>query len=188
MSNIQKQITDISTIIEALLFVSPEPILQAQLAIVLKASIKEIEEGVKNLETNLLSRGLRITHHGERIQLTTAPEMGEYIEEFLGLEATSRLSHAALETLAIIAYQQPITRPVIEGIRGVNCDGVIHSLLGKEMIQEIGRADGMGRPILYGTTAEFLMYFGINSLSDLPALTIATQNNVNPAMSDEKTT
>ena len=169
MSNIQQPVTDISTIIEALLFVSPEAILKTQLALLLRIDIEDIEKAIQLLETNLLSRGLRIIHHGGRIQLAAAPEMGIYIEEFLGLEATSKLSHAAIETLAIIAYQQPITRPTIEGIRGVNCDGVIRSLLSKEMIQEMGRANGLGRPILYGTTTEFLLYFGLSSLSDLPS-------------------
>ena len=125
MSNIQKQVTDISTIIEALLFISSEPILQTQLAMVLKASSEEIEKGVYNLETNLLSRGLRITRHGGRIQLTTAPEMGEYIEEFLGLEATSRLSHAALETLAIIL----IVLWLLGLVSSYTMGGFIHVLL-----------------------------------------------------------
>jgi condensin subunit ScpB len=96
--------------------------------------------------------------------------MAELIERFLGLEATSRLSRAALETLAIIAYQQPVTRPYVESIRGVSSDGVMKSLLSKGLIQEVGRAEGPGRPILYGTTADFLRHFGLNSLSELPPL------------------
>jgi segregation and condensation protein B len=104
------------------------------------------------------------------VQLTTAPETAEAIERFLGLEATSHLSRAALETLAIIAYQQPVTRPQVDSVRGVNSDGVMRSLLSKGLIQEGGRAEGPGRPILYSTTPEFLQHFGLNSLNELPPL------------------
>ena len=104
--------------------------------------------------------------------MTTAPELAEVIERFLGLEATTRLSRAALETLAIIAYQQPVTRPAIDAVRGVNSDGVIKSLLSKGLLQEVGRSEGPGRPILFGTTPEFLQHFGLNSLIELPALNI----------------
>jgi segregation and condensation protein B len=103
--------------------------------------------------------------------------MAESVERFLGLEATSHLSRAALETLAIVAYQQPVTRPQIESIRGVSSDGVMKSLLGKGLVQEVGRTDGPGRPILYGTTPDFLQYFGINSLIDLPALNLPILEN-----------
>ena len=104
------------------------------------------------------------------MQLTTAPETSEAIERFLGLEATTRLSRAALEALSIIAYQQPVTRPQVDSVRGVNSDGVMRSLLSKGLIQEGGRADGPGRPILYSTTPEFLQHFGLNSLNELPPL------------------
>ncbi len=104
------------------------------------------------------------------MQLTTAPELAELIERFLGLEATSHLSRAALETLAIIAYQQPVTRPQIDSIRGVNSDGMMKSLLSKGLILESGRSDGPGRPFLYSTTPEFLQHFGLNSILELPSL------------------
>jgi segregation and condensation protein B len=94
------------------------------------------------------------------------------VERFLGLEATSRLSRAALETLAIIAYQQPVTRPSVDAVRGVNSDGVMKSLLSKGLIQEIGRTEGPGRPILYGTTPDFLQHFGLNTLGELPPLNL----------------
>jgi segregation and condensation protein B len=90
------------------------------------------------------------------------------VEKFLGLEATARLSRAAMETLAIIAYRQPVTRPGIDAIRGVNSDGVLKSLLSKGLVQEVGRTEGPGRPILYGTSAEFLQHFGLASLTELP--------------------
>jgi segregation and condensation protein B len=163
---------DLSAFIEALLFVSAEPVPPSLLATTLELSISVVEQGITQLEKELQVRGLRLQRHGGRVQLTTAPEMAEKVEHFLGLEATSRLSHAALETLAIVAYQQPVTRPYIEGVRGVSSDGVMKSLLGKGLIQEIGRAEGPGRPILYGTAPDFLQYFGLNSLIELPPLAL----------------
>jgi len=122
---------------------------------------------------------LRLQRHAGRVQLTTAPEAAELIERFLGLEATSRLSRAALETLAIIAYQQPVTRPQVDAVRGVNSEGVMKSLLGKGLVQEVGRTEGPGRPILYGTSLEFLQHFGLNSLMELPPLNLPEPDNGN---------
>ncbi len=170
---------DLPATLEALLFVSPEPVSPVQLATVLDLTISEVEQGLKQLDDELQGRGLRIQRHGGRVQLTTAAEMAEHVERFLGLEATSRLSRAALETLAIIAYQQPTTRPYIEGVRGVSSDGVMRSLLSKGLIQEIGRAEGPGRPILYGTAPDFLQHFGLNSLSELPVLALPESQGEN---------
>jgi segregation and condensation protein B len=172
MSEIKNMERDIPSALEALLFVAPEPVLPANLAMVLEISIAAVEQGLHQLESELRSRGLRLQRDGSRVQLTTSPESADLIERFLGLEATSRLSRAALETLAIVAYQQPVTRPYMEGVRGVSSDGVIKSLLGKGLIHEVGRADGPGRPILYGTTSAFLQHFGINSLTELPPLNL----------------
>ena len=105
-----------------------------------------MEQGLIQLDGELKTRGLRLQRHGGRVQLTTAPEMAESVERFLGLEATSHLSRAGLETLAIVAYQQPVTRPQIESIRGVSSDGVMKSLLGKGLVQEVGRTEGPGDP------------------------------------------
>jgi len=163
---------EVPAALEAVLFVSAEPVAPAQLALALEISLEEVEEGLKQLEAELQRRGLRLQRHGGRVQLTTAAEMAEAIERFLGLEATGRLSRAALETLSIVAYQQPVTRPYIEGVRGVSSDGVMRSLLSKGLIQEIGRAEGPGRPILYGTAADFLQHFGLNSLAELPPLNL----------------
>ena len=163
---------DIPAALEALLFVSAEPVAASQLSIALGISVAAVEQGMKQLEGELQTRGLRLQRHGGRVQLTTAPEMAEMIERFLGLEATGRLSRAALETLAIVAYQQPVTRPYIEGVRGVSSDGVMKSLLGKGLVQEVGRAEGPGRPILYGTAPDFLQHFGLNSLTELPPLNL----------------
>lgn len=156
--------------VEALLFVAAEAVTVGQLAAALGISLSEAEAAVQELDASLRTRGLRLQRFGGRLQLTTAPQAAEAIERFLGLEATSHLSRAALETLAIIAYQQPVTRPQVDAVRGVNSDGVMKSLLSKGLIQENGRAEGPGRPILYSTTSEFLQYFGLSSLNELPPL------------------
>ena len=163
---------NMAALLEGLLFVAVEPVAPAQLAVVLDVSVSIIEKGLEELDENLKVRGLRLQRHAGRIQLTTAPELADLIERFLGLEATTKLSRAALETLAIIAYQQPVTRPALDSVRGVNSDGVIKCLLSKGLLQEVGRSDGPGRPILFGTTPEFLQHFGLKSLVDLPALNL----------------
>jgi segregation and condensation protein B len=156
--------------LEAILFVAAEPVTTAQLAEALDVAASVVERGLNELDASLLTRGLRLQRHAGRVQLTTAPQLAELIERFLGLEATSHLSRAALETLAIIAYQQPVTRPQIDSIRGVNSDSMMKSLLNKGLILESGRADGPGRPILYSTTPEFLQHFGLNSILEMPPL------------------
>jgi segregation and condensation protein B len=176
---------DVPDALEALLFVSAEPVPPAQLATALNVSVAAVEEGLQALESELRTRGLRLQRHGGRVQLTTAPELAELVERFLGLEATSRLSRAAMETLSIIAYQQPVTRPSVDAVRGVSSDGVMKSLLGKGLIQEIGRTEGPGRPILYGTTPDFLQHFGLNSLLDLPPLRLPEPETQNGNGHDE---
>lgn len=160
----------LSAVLEALLFVASAPVPVLQLADNLEHSPEEVDAALHELEESYTSsgRGLRLQWHGGRVQLTTAPELGPVVEKFLGLEATTRLSRAALETLSIVAYRQPITRPGIDAIRGVNSDGVLKSLLSKGLLQEVGRSEGPGRPILYGTSAEFLQHFGLSSLDQLP--------------------
>ena len=158
--------------LEGLLFVAAEPVAPVQLATALDLTVTLVEKGLDELDQELRTRGLRLQRNAGRVQLTTAPELADSIEQFLGLEATSRLSRAALEALAIVAYQQPVTRPGVDAVRGVNSDGVIKSLLSKGLLQESGRAEGPGRPILYGTTPQFLQHFGLNSLSELPLLNL----------------
>lgn len=166
--------------IEALLFVASSPVTPAQLGEALNMDTKEVEAILKELETMYIDqRGVNLQWHGGRVQLTTAPEYGADVEKFLGLEATQRLSKAAIETLAIIAYRQPVTRPGIDAVRGVSSDGVIKSLLSKGLIQEVGRAEGPGRPILFSTTAEFLQHFGMSSLSQLPPYELEDSNDAN---------
>ena len=171
--NLQEIQSELIASIEALLFVAIEPVSPSQVASVLGISASEVEELLLILQENYQHRGIRLQQHSGKVQLTSAPEKADIIEIFLGLEVTSRLSRAALEALSIVAYQQPVTRPSLDAIRGVNSDGVLRSLLNKGLIQEIGRSDGPGRPILYATTPEFLQYFGLSSLSVLPPLTIA---------------
>jgi segregation and condensation protein B len=113
-----------------------------------------------------------VQRYGHKVQLVSAPEATAYIERFLGLATPAKLSTPALETLTIIAYRQPITRPEIEAIRGVNSDGVLRTLLSKGLIEEVGRLDTVGHPALFGTTFEFLRYFGLEDLSALPELAL----------------
>src|SRR5688572_7968614 len=162
--------------LEALLFVAGEPVTTAQLATALDVAPSVIERGLNELDESLSSRGLRLQRHAGRVQLTTAPQLAELIERFLGLEAITHLSRAALETLAIIAYQQPVTRPQVDSIRGVNSDAMMKSLLSKGLILESGRTEGPGRPILYSTTPEFLQHFGLNSILELPPLAVPTES------------
>ena len=172
----------LSVKLEAMLFVAAEPVTTSQLAAALDVSNSVVERGLNELGASLASRGLRLQRHAGRVQLTTAPELAELIERFLGLEATSHLSRAALETLAIIAYQQPVTRPQIDAIRGVNSDSMMKSLLNKGLILESGRADGPGRPILYSTTPEFLQHFGLNSILEMPPLARSEEEETHDEM------
>jgi segregation and condensation protein B len=169
VQTLESTLPDLEACLEALLFVAGGPVSVQQLAVALERKQEEIEQSLKVLSQSYNGkRGLSIQRHNGKIQLTTAPHLAEHVEKFLGLEATSRLSRAALETLAIIAYRQPITRPGIDAIRGVSSDGVLKSLLSKGLIQEAGRADGPGRPILFETTAEFLQHFGLSTIDELP--------------------
>lgn len=156
--------------IEALLFVASEPVNVADLAAVLEVDPACVQEAIERLIAASASRGVRVVRVGPRVQLVTMPEAAAAIERFLGLDRSTRLSPAALETVAIIAYRQPITRAQIEAIRGVNSDGVIRTLLARNLIEVKGHLEQAGRPELLGTTFEFLQYFGLSSLDDLPPL------------------
>lgn len=174
-------IIDLQACLEAILFVAAMPVTILQLAETLECTPQEIEVSLKKLEMAYRDqRGLKLQNHQGRYQLTTAPEYARWVEKYLGMEAITRLSRAALEALSITAYRQPITRPGIDAVRGVNSDGVIKSLLAKGLIQEIGRAEGPGRPILYGTTIDFLQHFGLNSIEDLPPFELLEQEGVSP--------
>jgi segregation and condensation protein B len=172
---------NLESLIEAILFISPSPVSSTQLANVLDQKQKIIEEALKRLDQRFIKTGaLRLQETKGRYQITTSPEISGIIEKFLGIEEITTLSRAAVEALSIVAYRQPITRPEIDDIRGVNSDGVVRNLLNKGLIQEVGRAEGVGRPILYGTTPDFLQFFGLSSISEIPPFELSsTQNDEN---------
>jgi segregation and condensation protein B len=163
---------DLPAVLESLLFVAPSPTPVARLAQVLAATQEAVEAALARLAAMYVEdrRGLRLLRKGDRVHLTSAPEAAAYIERFLGLDLSTRLSQAALETLAVIAYRQPLTRAEIEAVRGVNCDGVLRTLITRELVESVGRLEQAGRPFLYGTTVQFLQYFGLESLDRLPTL------------------
>lgn len=157
-------------LLEALLFVAPQPLALETLAEAAGLSLEEAETALATLEARLATGGLRVQHSKKRMQIVSASEAAPHIEKLLGLEVHLHLSQAALETLAIVGYAQPITRPQIEAIRGVGSDSVLRTLLNAGLIEEVGRAETVGRPILYGTTFEFLQQFGLQKPDDLPPL------------------
>jgi segregation and condensation protein B len=156
--------------VESLLFVATEPVLVARLAAVLELEPEQVEQALLILNHEYASRGLRLQRRGKRVQMVTAPEASDLVRKLLGLELTGKLSPAALETLAIVAYRQPVTRAQIEAIRGVSSDSVLRTLVNRGLIEELGRLDQAGRPIIFGTTFDFLQQFGITSLDQLPPL------------------
>ncbi len=166
---------NISCAIEGILFAAGEPVKSAKLAAVLEVDINEVEEAVKllkyNYDTDL--RGLMIIEIDGGYQLCSRPEYYAYIQEILGEQRRQALSNAAMEALAIIAYKQPITRGQVEYIRGVNSDGAINRLIERDLIEEKGRLDAPGRPILYGTTQNFLRCFGLKNPEDLPEVDLS---------------
>jgi segregation and condensation protein B len=157
-------------LIESLLFVAGEPVTVAQLARAAELPLDTVEIALAELTAACADRGVRVQREGERVQLVSAPEAASVVARFLGVEASSRLSPAALEVLAIIAYRQPLTRAQIESIRGVDSSGVVRALLARDLIGEVGRVETVGRPILYATTATFLRQFGLTQLGDLPPI------------------
>ncbi len=158
--------------IEGILFAAGEPVKAAKLAVVLDTDIACINEAVAELkaEYDENKRGFNIIDINEGYQICSRPEYYAYIQEILGEQRNQPLSNAAMEALAIIAYKQPITRGMIEKIRGVNSDGCVNRLYERGLIDECGRLDAPGRPILYKTTNTFLRCFGISTPSDLPEI------------------
>jgi segregation and condensation protein B len=166
------------SIIEALIFSSDDPISSNEIVKAIKGidgedtriSIDEIENVVDELNKKYDAQNIafQIVKVANGFLYTTKPENAKYVGFLLSEKSKRRLSQAALETLAIIAYKQPITKPEIEAIRGVNSDYILTTLLEKSLVAITGRAESIGRPLLYGTTDEFLKYFGLNKLSDLP--------------------
>ena len=158
--------------IEAILFVAGESVHVNDLANALKVTVRELEHALDELrdEYDFAQRGFRLRRFGHQVQLTTRELYSADVVHLLQPVQKQSLSQAVMETLAIVAYKQPITKGEIELIRGVKCDYSIQSLSAKHMIEEVGRKDALGRPILYGTTDTFLQHFGISSLDELPPL------------------
>ncbi len=156
--------------IESLLFVSGRPLERAELRKLLDVDEAKLQSTLQVLEQDLgdQGRGIRLQLLGEQVQLVTAPENARYVAALLGLPMTAKLTSAALETLAVIAYRQPITRGQIESVRGVNSDRALASLLQHGLAAEVGRAQTVGRPALFATTTEFLQLFGLTKLDELP--------------------
>ncbi|BCL82020.1 SMC-Scp complex subunit ScpB [Ktedonobacteria bacterium brp13] len=162
-----------STAIESLLFVAGRPLERDELRKLLEVSEELLTAALQLLEQDLVqqARGIRLQRLGQQVQLVTAPENARYIAALLGLPMTVKLTAAALETLAVIAYRQPVTRGQIEAVRGVNSDRALASLLQHGLVIEVGRAATPGRPALFATTGDFLQQFGLTSLADLPGVT-----------------
>ncbi len=165
--------THIKGIIESILFVSEKPVTVNQLRDVIEGmDSNEIKKGIMALQEEYAQRksGIVIMEIAGGYQMMTNPTYAMYLRKFYSHRHKERLSKPALETLAIVAYKQPVSRQDIELIRGVNSDGVVNHLVNKGLIKIIGRKDVPGRPYIYGTTKQFLEYFGLRSLSDLPKL------------------
>jgi len=158
----------VKKIVEALVFASESPISVSQLASIIEVEKAIVEEAIELLTDELKDRSILLKKVSGGYEFATRPEFSQWIKKMFVGKAKSRLSRAALETLAIIAFKQPISKVEVSAIRGVNSDGVIKGLLERRFISISGRADGPGRPLLFVTTKEFLRYFGINDISDLP--------------------
>ncbi len=162
----------LAALCEALLFIAAAPLTVAELAKAADVTTEEIAAALDELTRGLQAgeRGLRLQSHDGRYALTSAPPAARAVARLLGLSRTERLSAAALETLAIVAYRGPVTRGEIEAIRGVDSSGVAQTLVARELIEAVGRRKGVGQPIEYAVTVGFLRHFGLASLNELPPL------------------
>ncbi len=170
---------NLAHIIEAVLFVTGDSVEISALSRGLEAPELEVLQALDLLSEDMdkNQRGMRIKRFGARVQMTTRAEWAPYIEKMLQPVQKQSLSQAALETLSIVAYRQPVTKLEVEAIRGVKCDYSIQSLVSKNLIEEVGRKEALGRPILYGTTDRFLSHFGLESIADLPEKPGAEENS-----------
>jgi segregation and condensation protein B len=163
------ELTEIA--LEALLFVAERPLRRREIAALAGVDADTVDARLGDLEVSLRDRGIRLVIDGDQVELATASEAGALVARYVGADAV-RLSPASLETLAIVAYRQPVTRSAIERIRGVDSDYTVRSLLHRRLIVELGRSEAPGRPFLYGTAFEFLERFGLTSLEELPPLDV----------------
>jgi segregation and condensation protein B len=160
---------ELASLIEALLLVAPAAATVEELSKGAGVKPDAVDAALAVLEQRT-DTGWVIQRHAGKVQLATAPRFAGHVRRFLGLDREARLSSAALETLAIVAYQQPVTKTEIEAVRGVDCSGVLHTLLQRGLVEQVGRLQTPGNPIQYGTTPDFLLHFGLRSLADLPPL------------------
>lgn len=174
--------------LESLLFVADAPVEAAQLARVVNAPVEVVEAHLRRLDELLRAqaRGLRVAERNGRFQMVTAPAAALLIEVFLNLDMTTRLSAPALETLAIVAYRQPVTRAQIEAVRGVDCSGVLRSLMQRGLIEEVDRLDAPGRPVRYGVTDLFMHHFGLTTMQELPPLPVTESEQIDNALAREE--
>jgi len=164
--------------IEAILFVVGEPVLVSELSKALSVDLKKLNHALKELkdEYDFQQRGFSLRFFGSHVQLTTRELYSEDVVHLLQPVQRQTLSQAMMETLAVVAYKQPVTKADVEQIRGVKCDYSVATLVNKGLICEVGRKETLGRPILYGTTDQFLQHFGISSLEDLPPMPVQKES------------
>lgn len=178
----------IQSAVEAILFAAGEPVELQKIAAVFDIEPELAERILYNLAAELDERksGICLLRLGDKYQLSSRTEYAEIIRDFLELRKNTPLSQAAFEVLAVIAYNQPVTKSFVEQVRGVDCSGVITTLCQKKLIEERGRLDLPGRPLVYGTTPEFLRVFGISSLDELPSLPENDKENIDEASDNEE--
>ena len=176
------EIKQIENIVEALLFAAGDEVSAERLARVIDIYVPTLKNIIRNMMSNYNyeSRGLKIIELENAYQICTRPEYFDYVRALIEPTRSDDLSKAALEVLAIIAYNQPVTKGIIEKVRGVDCSGPLHKLLNRNLVEEVGRHESPGRPYLFGTTKEFLRCFGLSSVKDLPGeelLAAMAENN-----------
>jgi len=171
----EQMVAEIASAIESVLFVSGRPLECAELRKLLDIDEGNLAQGLQTLERDLErhGRGIRLQRLGEQVQLVTAPENARYVAALLGLPMSAKLTTAAMETLAVITYRQPVTRSQIEAVRGVNSDRALANLIQHGLVAEVGRAQTVGRPMLFATTPEFLQQFGLTKLEELPNMPVS---------------
>jgi len=161
-------VSELTGALEAILFSSNRPLKVRELQQATDSDRNGVEGALEALRESLEGRGVMLMRHHDEVHLATRPEFASAVRRALRPEVSGKLSHAAYETLAIVAYQQPVARSRIEEVRGVNCESVLNNLELRELITEVGRGTGPGQPKLYGTTMRFLQVMGLESLDHLP--------------------
>lgn len=165
-----KKSNNLKSVLESLLFVAEKPVSVRELAGVTGAMLSDVQKTLSEITQDFDGHGIRLVRKGEYFSLVSAPENAKEVASLLNEELRHDLSQAALETLAVITYKQPITRMEIEEIRGVNSDQIVRGLMIRGLIAEVGRKETVGKPILYGTTMEFIQYFGLDKEEALPQI------------------